>query len=128
MDSAQETAALDLGDAGRSLTDRIYRALKEDILASRLGSEPMVETAIARKYGYRRRPVREALRQLTHEGLVIVLPRKGYIVRPMGVSDIRGGHGFASHSLSRRWLPLRREIGVRHDWSRWNDYARRRSP
>ena len=43
---------------------------------------------MARKYGVSKTPVREALRQLAHEGLVIVLPRKGYLVRPMGVSDI----------------------------------------
>ncbi|MBM3147100.1 MAG: GntR family transcriptional regulator, partial [Actinobacteria bacterium] len=33
-------------------------------------------------------PVREALRQLVHEGLVDVLPRKGYVVRPVGLVDI----------------------------------------
>jgi DNA-binding GntR family transcriptional regulator len=88
MKDAQEVAELESGDAERSLTDRVYRSIKEDILAARVGSKPMVEAAMARKYGVSKTPVREALRQLAHEGLVIVLPRKGYLVRPMGVSDI----------------------------------------
>lgn len=82
------TALSDSASTGRSLTDRVYLALKEDILAARLGSEPMVEAAIAKEYGVSKTPVREALRQLAYEGLVIVLPRKGYLVRPMGISDI----------------------------------------
>lgn len=78
----------DAATSGRSLTERVYRALKEDILSARLGHEPIVEAALAREYGVSKTPVREALRQLTHEGLVLVLPRKGYLVRPVGVSDI----------------------------------------
>jgi DNA-binding GntR family transcriptional regulator len=84
----QRTFETDSASTGSSLTDQVYRALKEDILAARLGSEPIVEAALAKEYGVSKTPVREALRQLTHEGLVIVLPRKGYLVRPMGVSDI----------------------------------------
>jgi DNA-binding GntR family transcriptional regulator len=72
----------------RSLTNQVYRALKEDILAARLGPEPIVEAAIAEQFGVSKTPVREALQQLAHEGLVVVLPRKGYLVRPMGLSDI----------------------------------------
>jgi len=75
-------------DNQRTLTNQVYRALKEDILAARLGPEPIVEGVIAEQYGVSKTPVREALRQLTHEGLVVVLPRKGYLVRPMGVADI----------------------------------------
>jgi len=81
-------AGADSASTGTSLTDRVYRALKEDILAARLGPEPIVEAALAKEYGVSKTPVREALRQLTHEGLVIVLPRKGYLVRPMGLADI----------------------------------------
>jgi DNA-binding GntR family transcriptional regulator len=71
-----------------SLTNQVYRAIKEDILAARLGSEPIVEAVIAEQYGVSKTPVREALRQLAHEGLIVCLPRKGYLVRPMGVGDI----------------------------------------
>jgi DNA-binding GntR family transcriptional regulator len=71
-----------------SLTEKVYRALREEILSAKLGPEPIVEAAVAREFGVSKTPVREALQQLTHEGLLLVLPRKGYLVRPMGVSDI----------------------------------------
>jgi len=86
--SDEQTIGRDPAASGGSLTDQVYRAIKEDILAARLGSEPIVEAAVAKQYGVSKTPVREALRQLAHEGLVVVLPRKGYLVRPMGVSDI----------------------------------------
>ncbi len=72
----------------RSLTAQVYRSLKEEILSARLGAEPIVESVIAERYGVSKTPVREALRQLAHDGLVVCLPRKGYLVRPMGVADI----------------------------------------
>lgn len=86
--SAQRTTVIDTESTGSSLTEQVYRALKEDILATRLGSDLIVETTVAREYGVSKTPVREALRQLVHEGLVIVLPRKGYLIRPMGLADI----------------------------------------
>jgi len=33
-------------------------------------------------------PVREALRQLVHEGLVVVHPRRGYVVAPVTLRDV----------------------------------------
>lgn len=86
--TGDETTERTISGEGRSLTDQVYRALKEDILAARIGSEPIVQDAIAKEYGVSKTPVREALRQLAHDGLVVVMPRKGYLVRPMGVSDI----------------------------------------
>jgi DNA-binding GntR family transcriptional regulator len=76
------------GRIDRSLTNHVYRALKEDILAARLGPEPIVEAVIAEQFRVSKTPVREALHQLAHEGLVVVLPRKGYLVKPMGLGDI----------------------------------------
>jgi DNA-binding GntR family transcriptional regulator len=87
MNDAANTTGQPAGSQ-RTLTTQVYRALKEDILAARLGAEPIVEGVIAEQYGVSKTPVREALRQLAHEGLVVVLPRKGYLVRPMGVGDI----------------------------------------
>jgi len=72
-----------------SLTDKVYVALKQDILSGRLGPDaPIVESALAQRFRVSKTPVREALRQLVHEGLVMVLPRKGYIVRPVGLVDV----------------------------------------
>jgi DNA-binding GntR family transcriptional regulator len=72
-----------------SLGERVYRLLKEDILAARVGKdELLLEQALADRYGVSKTPVREALRLLVHDGLLLVLPRKGYMVRPVGLQDV----------------------------------------
>lgn len=76
-------------DATGSLGERVYRALKEDILAARIGRDDLLlEQALAERYGVSKTPVREALRLLVHDGLLLVLPRKGYMVRPVGLQDV----------------------------------------
>ncbi len=78
-----------LPDGQGSLGERVYRALKEDILARRVSAdEPLVEQSLAERYGVSKTPVREALRLLVHDGVLRVLPRKGYMVRPMGLQDV----------------------------------------
>lgn len=72
-----------------SLGERVYRSLKEDILAARVGrDELLLEQTLAERYGVSKTPVREALRLLVHDGLLLVLPRKGYMVRPVGLQDV----------------------------------------
>jgi len=72
-----------------SLGERVYRALKEDILSGRVGrDELLLEQTLAERYGVSKTPVREALRLLVHDGLLRVLPRKGYMVRPVGLQDV----------------------------------------
>jgi DNA-binding GntR family transcriptional regulator len=79
--------ALDIG-AG-SLAERVYEALRAEILGTRLPpGEPISEAALAERLGVSKTPVREALRLLVHDGLVLVLPRKGYVVRPVGFDDV----------------------------------------
>lgn len=78
-----------LPDEEGSLGERVYRALKEDILARRISAdEPLVEQTLAERYGVSKTPVREALRLLVHDGILRVLPRKGYMVRQMGLQDV----------------------------------------
>ena len=74
---------------GLSLTDRVYMTLKKAILSTELGpGETIVEPLLAERFGISKPPVREALRQLAAEGLVITLPRKGYVVRLVGFDDV----------------------------------------
>jgi len=47
------------------------------------------EPELAARYGVSKTPVREALRLLVQAGWVLILPRKGYLVRPLGLDDIR---------------------------------------
>jgi DNA-binding GntR family transcriptional regulator len=68
----------------RTLWQRVHEHLREEILANRLsaGTE-LQETALAAELGVSRGPVREAIGRLAAEGLVVVRPRRGAIVRSL---------------------------------------------
>lgn len=88
MSSSSPEISGDEGSGG-SLAERVYRALKEDILSARIGRDGLLlEQALADRYNVSKTPVREALRLLVHEGLLLVLPRRGYMVRPVGLQDV----------------------------------------
>lgn len=64
-----------------TLTEQAYNRLEEMIVTLRLAPGAVLsEQALATELGIGRTPVREALQRLTHEGLVLVLPRKAIIV------------------------------------------------
>jgi len=66
--------------------ERVVEALREAITLGELGDgERLIEDRIARQLNTSRGPVREALRQLEHEGLVVSYPYRGAVV--LGVSD-----------------------------------------
>jgi DNA-binding GntR family transcriptional regulator len=72
-----------------SLADEAYESIKADILVCEL--EPgihLAQSQMAQKYGIGLTPIREALRRLAHEGYVESLPRYGYIVTPITLSDV----------------------------------------
>lgn len=66
-----------------------YRRLLQDI---RAGSLPpgtrLRETELAERLGISRTPVREAIRQLEADGLVIHLPRQGATVRSLDYAEV----------------------------------------
>jgi DNA-binding GntR family transcriptional regulator len=80
------------GPGGRvenlTLWERVLAHLREEILANRLqaGSE-LQESALAAQLGVSRAPVREALGRLATEGLVVVRPRRGAVVRELSKDD-----------------------------------------
>jgi DNA-binding GntR family transcriptional regulator len=67
-----------------TLWERVYAHLREEILTNRLpaGTE-LQETALAAELGVSRGPIREAIGRLAAEGLVVVRPRRGAIVRAL---------------------------------------------
>jgi DNA-binding GntR family transcriptional regulator len=66
--------------------EQVVEALREAIIAGTLeDGERLIEDKIARELKTSRGPVREALRQLEHEGFVVSYPYRGAVV--MGVSD-----------------------------------------
>lgn len=73
----------------RSEKDRVYSKLRKDILTLSLTPrELLVESALARRFGVSKTPIREALAILQRDGLVEALPRKGYLVTPITVDDV----------------------------------------
>lgn len=71
-----------------SLSDMVYHALYEGITEGRYqGGELLTESRIATELGVSRTPVREALKQLEREDLVISQPNKGVIVRSLQTTD-----------------------------------------
>lgn len=68
-------------DMGKySLTEKIYQALRSDILSGAFkDNEELKENTLAKSYGVSRTPVREAIRQLALEGLVDTIPNRGLL-------------------------------------------------
>ncbi|MBN9597955.1 MAG: GntR family transcriptional regulator [Afipia sp.] len=69
-----------------SLADRAYRALEELIITLQLQpGATLSEQALASQLSMGRTPIREALRRLEREGLVLILPRRGVLVSELNV-------------------------------------------
>ncbi|HZQ64635.1 MAG TPA: GntR family transcriptional regulator [Gaiellaceae bacterium] len=67
----------------------ILRELREEILDGRLRpGERIHQQAVAQRFGTSRQPVREALRQLQNEGLVVVLPNVGARVARLDANEL----------------------------------------
>ena len=85
-----DSAAALLGKIQRtSFAERAYDAIRESIVAGRFkAGDQLVETRLAEELGVSRGPVREALKRLREEGLVVDNLHKGAHVRTFNVGDI----------------------------------------
>ena len=73
-----------------SLRGKVFHQLREDILSGHYKEhEELREMAISEEMGVSRTPVREALRQLELEGLVLMIPRKGAEVAEITEKNMR---------------------------------------
>lgn len=73
-----------------SLQDEIVHALREAIVSGKLlPGQRLIETEMAETFSVSRAPLREALRQLSADGLVQIIPRKGTFVVELSDDDIR---------------------------------------
>ena len=69
--------------------ERVYRAIKEAILSEELPPDSrLVELSLASHLGVSRTPVREALKRLTAEGLAVIDPPRGMVVKPIGEQEM----------------------------------------
>ncbi len=73
----------------RPIWELVLERLRAAILTGELsGGLKLIESEIADKFGVSRGPVREALRELAREGLVIDLPRRGTVVCTITQADL----------------------------------------
>jgi DNA-binding GntR family transcriptional regulator len=73
----------------RSTTDQVLHELRAAILAGRIKpQEALPEVALAQALGTGRSAIREALRHLVQEGLVVTEINRGARVRPISTEDV----------------------------------------
>lgn len=79
-----------LEPAPRLVRDGVYERIRDEILccALRPGSQ-LQERDLAQRFDVSKSPVRDALLRLEEQNLIDVLPRKGYRVKPISVTDAR---------------------------------------
>jgi len=107
-----------------TLRAHVAERLRMAILAGDIPpGAPLVETALSRRFDVSRGPLREALRQLIEEGLVVTVPYTGTHVAPLSVEDVQEIYSlrtaletFAFEQIwARRDERFRAELGRRND-------------
>ena len=72
------------------LRDVVFNTLRHAILKGELEpGERLMEISLAQKLGVSRTPIREAIRKLELEGIVVMVPRKGAEVADITEKDLR---------------------------------------
>lgn len=73
----------------KPLRELVFEHIKHAIITGELKpGERLMEVQLAEKLGVSRTPVREAIRKLELEGLVVMVPRKGAFVSDVSLKDI----------------------------------------
>jgi DNA-binding GntR family transcriptional regulator len=72
-----------------SQAERLTAIIEEEILSLKLRpGDKLDETRLAERYGTSRTPVREALRQLSSNGLIELRPHRGAVVAKLGIREL----------------------------------------
>ena len=93
------------------LSDQVYERLRQAIIDGELAPNTrLVESELARRYGISQAPVRDAIRQLGHEGLVSYVARRGSYVAEISPDDAARAReirvvleGIAARDLAANW-------------------------
>lgn len=86
----RKTVRRNFSSTDLSLTERAYRALKEEILSVRLPpGAPLPIERLVHEMQISRTPLREAIQRLEQEGLLEIRPRLGTFVAPLDLRKIR---------------------------------------
>ena len=76
--------------ASRRLRDKITDHLREEIMTGKLEEGvPLREIPLAKRFKVSRGPIRDALLQLTQEGLLVTQPNRGSRVNRVWADDVR---------------------------------------
>ncbi|HWQ29951.1 MAG TPA: GntR family transcriptional regulator [Negativicutes bacterium] len=76
-------------DNYKPLREVVFESVRAAIISGVLKpGERLMEVQLAEKLGVSRTPIREAIRKLELEGLVIMMPRKGAYVADLSIKDI----------------------------------------
>lgn len=76
-------------DNYKPLREIVFESIRGAIISGTLKpGERLMEVQLAEKLGVSRTPIREAIRKLELEGLVIMMPRKGAYVADLSIKDI----------------------------------------
>ena len=98
----------------RTLPEQIAARLQREVLSSKLKpGDPLREVDLSERFGVSRGPIREAFRQLTQQGLLVLEPNKGVRVaenpsmevRPLVVQLRRKIENFVLDSIFERITP-----------------------
>ncbi|NLW58756.1 MAG: GntR family transcriptional regulator [Firmicutes bacterium] len=76
-------------DSYKPLRELVFETLREAIIKGQLApGERLMELQLAEELGVSRTPIREAIRKLELEGLVLMVPRKGAYVATFSMKDV----------------------------------------
>lgn len=78
------------GNMAQTATERAYRTIREKIIRLEYApGELLVESGLAEELGTGRTPVREALKMLACENLVVIIPQRGIYVADISLTDLQ---------------------------------------
>ena len=73
----------------QNISEDLVHLIKQQILDGELNpGDRIIETQFARELGISQTPVREAIRQLSGEGIVTIVPNRGPMVRAFHMQDV----------------------------------------
>lgn len=73
----------------QNMSEDLVLFIKQQIIEGHMNpGDRIVETKLAKELGISQTPVREAIRQLSGEGILIIVPNKGPMVRTLDMKDI----------------------------------------
>ena len=88
-DGAVIAATTELDSAPASLADRAYLAVRDQLIMLDIRpGEPIDDDQLAKSLGVGRTPVREALKRLEGDRLVVSYPRRGTFATGMDIADL----------------------------------------